>query len=213
MRADAARNRARLLDAAAAAFAEQGLDVGVAEIARRAGVGQGTFFRHFPTKEELIAAIIEQRIAEVLEVAREAAKDPDPWAGLRRFFTWSLEAQTRDRALKESLAHRTLGDPRYDEARREILDLIGSIIRRGQEAGVLRADLTPQDVPFLLSAVGASADPFPGAPAGIWRRYLAMVMDGLRPAAASDAGEPPPAEAVIELSTSAAGRASARPRS
>jgi AcrR family transcriptional regulator len=200
MRADAARNRTRLLKAAEAAFTEHGLDVGVAEIARRAGVGQGTLFRHFPTKDDLIAAIMDQRIQEVLEVAREAAQNPDPWAGLERFFTWSLEAQTRDRALKDALAHRIIREGAYEEVRREILELLATIIRRGQQAGVVRPDLTAQDVPFLLSAVGASADPFPGAPTGIWRRYLTMVLDGLRAGGASDAGEPPPAEAVIDLS-------------
>src|SRR3954465_11493357 len=91
LRADAERNRRRILEAAAAAFAESGLDVGVAEIARRAGVGAGTIFRRFPTKEDLVVAIVEERIAQMVTLAEEALEEDDAGEAFRRFVLAGIE--------------------------------------------------------------------------------------------------------------------------
>ena len=172
MRADAARNRGRLLEAAAAAFAEQGLEVPVAEVARRAGVGPGTLFRHFPTKDDLIAAIIEERIASLLAIADEGLADDDPWAGLERFLRGGAGMHAADRGLMNAIKHRALGNPCLDSCRADLLGRVTALVERAQRAGVLREDFAGPDVPVLLSAIGGSGDG--------WERYLGIVLDGLR---------------------------------
>src|SRR3954468_8759346 len=99
LRADALRNRRRILDAAAEAFAEQGLDVGVAEIAKRVGVGAGRIFRRFPSTDDLIVAIVEERISELAELAEQGLEDDDPGEAFRRFVLAGIELQIRDRGF------------------------------------------------------------------------------------------------------------------
>src|SRR3954451_16162338 len=134
LRADAERNRRRLLDAAATCFAERGLDVSVAEIARRAGVGHGTAFRRFPTKEHLVCAVVIDRIEGLTALAGElleaAAGDP-----LLEFMRRAIEMQLQDRALGESIGTSVLADPAIQQAHRELLDAIEQLVRRGQKAG------------------------------------------------------------------------------
>src|SRR4051812_2911433 len=105
-RRDAQRNRERILTATRAAFQERGLDVGVDEIARRAGVGMGTLYRHFPTKDALIDAILEVRFQELTTAADEALGEADPWAGFKRFLYRAAELQVDDRGFKDALAAR-----------------------------------------------------------------------------------------------------------
>jgi AcrR family transcriptional regulator len=203
MRADAARNRGRLLEAAAAAFAEQGLDVPVAEIARRAGVGPGTLFRHFASKDDLIVAIVEQRLEEVQALARQANEHDDPWAGLVEFMTAAGELQAADRGLIDAIRPRVLENPALHACRGELFDILGELLERGQAAGAVRDDLAAGDLAFLVNAVARAGDAFPGADPRIWRRYLAIVIDGLRAGATTpllfappQLTPPPPAEAA-----------------
>ncbi|MFP5380306.1 MAG: TetR/AcrR family transcriptional regulator, partial [Vicinamibacteria bacterium] len=106
LRADAERNRRHILEAAAAAFADGGLDVPVAEIARRAGVGAGTLFRRFPTKDDLVIAIVEQRIDDIAARFEEALADPDPWAGFAECMEAAVAMQVRDRGVLEAVGER-----------------------------------------------------------------------------------------------------------
>ena len=179
MRADAARNRGRLLQAAAEAFAEQGLDVPVAEIARRAEVGPGTLFRHFPAKDDLIAAIVQERIEEIQRVADDAAAADDPWAGLSAFLWRAAEMHAQDRGLMDAIKHRALQNPCLEHPRAELLATVERLVARAKEAGALREDFEASDVPVLLSAIGGSGDG--------WRRYLTFVLDGLSTSAAAPA--------------------------
>ena len=178
MRADAARNRGRLLEAAAAAFAEQGLDVPVAEIARRACVGPGTLFRHFPTKDDLIAAIIEERIQ-----AMRAFADGEGWAGLERFIWRAAELHAADRGLMHAIKHRALENPMLTDCRMDLLSVVGGMIEQAKADGDLRDDFEAQDVPALVSAIAATGDQ--------WRRYLQIVLDGLSTSAAAPASARP----------------------
>lgn len=180
LRADAERNRRLLLDAAAAAFAEGGLDVSVAEIARRAGVGQATVFRNFPTKDELIAAIVADRVDELVSMAEEGA-EADPWEALAGFMGEFVIRHLQDRALFEALDARAMGSPLVREAQHRVFVAVGVLVERARAAGVVRSDLEAVDVPMLVFGIARAAGPFVAVEPEIWRRYLGVVLDGLRP--------------------------------
>ena len=186
LRADAARNRERIVAAAAAVFAERGLDASTAEIADRAGVGEATLFRRFPSKDELIDAIVETRMQEMAALADAAAEDADPAAALERFMRDVIESFSHDRGFFEAAGDRCFTDPRFDEVRRHSLGAIGRLLRRAQAAGAVRADLAPSDLSFLIgSAAYASTVPRPGLREDLWKRYLHVILDGMRPEGAT----------------------------
>lgn len=191
LRADAERNRRLVLEAAAQAFAEQGLDVGVAEIARRAGVGNATVFRRFPTKDALIEAIIEDRVAEVCAAAGRAATVDDPWEALVGFLETAAGMQRRDRGFSQASEEYMLKRPALLACHRPILEAVEPLVRRAQESGVLRDDVTTVDVMSVMKGAVAGVPPVPGVPADQWRRLLSLLLDGLRPAAATPAPLPP----------------------
>ncbi len=192
LRRDAQRNRDRILAATRAAFQERGLDVGVDEIARRAGVGMGTLYRHFPTKDALIDAIVDARFAELTAAAERALEAPDAWEGFEAFLVGAVELQASDRGFKDALAARGRDEPRVKAARRKLHRVLDRLVERGRAEGALRADLAAEDVSVLLWAtarvVERTADVAPGQPL----RFLAMHLDGLRPAAASEPLPAPP---------------------
>ena len=185
LRADALRNRRRILEAAAEAFSEGGLDVGVAEIARRAGVGAGTLFRRFPTKEDLIFAIIEERSGELVEAGREALEEPDPALALRRFMFAGVEKHVRDQGFFDAVVSRVNKEERLREHRDQIVDIAGQLLRRAQDAGAARDDIAPEDLPLLMCATASAISPLHGAMPDLWRRYAGLVLDGLKPEGAS----------------------------
>jgi AcrR family transcriptional regulator len=183
-RADARRNRGKVLDAGRTAFAEEGLDVHVEEIARRAGVGVGTVYRHFPTKEDLLQALADDRFAGLADAARKALEDPDPWNGFSGFMRYSAEVMAEDRALSEAMDQRPEMCSRAAEDVK-LLEVVGELIARGQEAGALREDLVAEDVPSLICGLGRATRPSEGRPTMPWDRYLAIILAGLRPTADS----------------------------
>jgi AcrR family transcriptional regulator len=176
LRADAERNRRRLLDAASELFAARGLGVGLDEIARHAGVGVGTAYRRFGDKDALVEALFEDRIAAIAALARAALEHEDPWEGLVSFMQGAVRMQVADRGLKEVLFGSGYGAASIERARRTIAPRIEQMVRRAQAAGRLRPDVEVTDVPllqFLISGVGDFRDELAG-------RYLAVVLDGLR---------------------------------
>jgi AcrR family transcriptional regulator len=183
LRSDAERNRRLVLDAAAQAFAEEGPDVGMAEIARRAGVGNATVFRRFPSKDALYEAIVDEKIAELCAAATLAAELPDPWDALVRYVETSAELQARDRGFFQATEQHLLEHPELLRRHRVILDVVEPLVLRAQEAGVVRDDVTTLDVLGLVK--GAVACVPPALRADGWRRPLALVLDALRPAAAT----------------------------
>jgi AcrR family transcriptional regulator len=193
LRADAERNRQRLLAAAKELFAERGLDVTLDDVARHAGVGTGTAYRRFPNKDALIEALMVDRIGELGAIANECVEDPDPWNGLAGYFERALAMQAADRGLKDVLFSSGRGRERVAHARRALAPAVTKLVRRAVAAGVVRSDLSTSDVPlinFMLNTVvdfGRDVEP------GLYRRYLAIVLDGLRP---RDAVEPLPVEAL-----------------
>jgi AcrR family transcriptional regulator len=186
LRADAARNRELIIAAAAAVFAERGLEASTAEIAHRAGVGEATLFRRFPSKDDLIDAIVETRMAEALALAEAAAEAPDPGAALERLMEDLISTLSGDRGFFEAAGDRCFTDPRLAELRAKSLDAMGRVLERAQEAGAVRTDVTPADLTFLIRAAAGSTDvPLPGLRDDLWKRYLRVILDGMRPEGAS----------------------------
>lgn len=191
LRADAERNRRLLLDAAAAAFAEHGLDVGVGEIARRAGVGRGTVFRRFPTKEHLIAAVVVDRMHQASSRGRELLNDPDPGAAVFELLTAMVDAAQSDRALFEAVADTFLANEDIRDAQTDLLEVLDQLLRRAQAAGAVRDDVGALDLLMMFKAVCQAARPFNDA--DIAARQLELVRAALRPVAAGERlrGRPP----------------------
>jgi AcrR family transcriptional regulator len=174
-RSDARRNRKRVIKAARDCMARDGLDAQMEEIARRAGVGVGTVYRHFKTKDELVEALAAERFERLRDLALEAIAQDDPWASFEGFMRASARIQTDDRALSEVLTSRPDTMRRAAEAV-DILGLVGELLGRAQAAGVVREDAHPYDVPMLMCALAGTfrnphADP---------ERYIGITLDGLR---------------------------------
>jgi AcrR family transcriptional regulator len=196
LRSDAARNREKILAAASELFAESGADLSVDEIARRAGVGHATVFRRFPTKEDLVVAMFEERLLDVARAAEEAEAIEDPWDGLCTAMQHIAAKQVSDRGLFEAVATEMIGSPKLREARHRVMDAFARLLRRAQESGSVRGDLEPQDVIFLVTAAGHAAPCRIDLPE-VWRRYLGVILDGMRPQAARPLS--PPAPTLREL--------------
>lgn len=181
-RKDAARNRQRILDAAKELFAEHGLSVTLHDIARCAGVGVGTIYRHFPDKKPLIDAVFEEHLAEMTALFEQALADPDPWHGIVWSHEQLLEHQARNRGLKELLLGTTPDAPdRARQLRAQLHPLAAQLIKRGQAAGVVRADCETQDFGLLQTMVGAVMDAAEDVDPDLWRRYYTIALQGLRP--------------------------------
>ncbi len=185
-RADAVRNRQRLVEAAIEALAAHGLDVGVAEVARRAGVGPGTLFRHFPTKEDLILAVFEVRVAEAIATAHRALEFDDAGEGFEWFHFQLAEMQLRDIGFFHAIRQRIFEHPGMRKRKDEIEALIAEILARAQRAGAVRPDVTIDDLRFLMMSLTQADYDLPGEQANAPARYLRILLDGLKPAGASD---------------------------
>ena len=169
LRADARRNLDRILEAASQAFAELGPDVTIDEIARRAGVGHGTVFRRFPTKDDLMFAVIERHVAELRTLAEEALAADDPGEAFFDFVHRVAELNMSTPGLHRCVVH--CGEK---PGAAELEKLAGRIVARAQRAGAVRRDVKPEDVRILVRSALTTA------PEGQWRRHLAVVLDGLR---------------------------------
>ena len=180
LRADAARNRERLIVAARELFARRGLAVSMDEIARHAGVGVGTAYRRFASREELIEALFEDRIEQVVANAERALEDPDPWRGFVRFLEAHMEMQSADRGLKELLFSPAELREKMAPVRERMRPLMEALIGRAQASGDLRPDISYTDVPGLGFMVGAAAELGGDIAPDLWRRYLELLLDGLR---------------------------------
>ncbi|MDQ6804525.1 MAG: TetR/AcrR family transcriptional regulator [Actinomycetota bacterium] len=191
LRADAERNRRLLLDAAAAAFAEHGLDVGVGEIARRAGVGRGTVFRRFPTKEHLIAAVVVDRMHQASGRGRELLADPDPGAAMFELLGTMVQAAQTDRALFEAVADTFLANEDIRAAHSDLVEVLDRLLRRAQDAGAVRDDVGALDLLMMFKGVCEASRPFNDS--DMAARQLELVRAALRPVAASERlrGQPP----------------------
>jgi AcrR family transcriptional regulator len=176
MRADARRNRERILGAARSACAEHGAGVQMDDVAARAGVGVGTVYRHFATKEALIEALVAEKIHTFVQYAREALEIDDPWEAFAGLLRRNAQLMAFDAGLRQAVIS-TGAVVDFARAEREELEALGAqLIARGQAAGVIREDLSVEDIPMVMSGLCGSMS----NPQFDWRRHLELVLDGLR---------------------------------
>ena len=180
LRKDAAENRDRLLAAASELFAEHGLNVTLNDIAHHAGVGVGTAYRRFANKEEVIDALFEQQMTAVADVAQEALDDPDAWNGLLTFLERALHMRHGDRGLNEIMNNPVLGDVRVSEVRDRIAPIITKLVAKAKKQGVVRPDLDQTDLIFMQLALSAIMEKTRTISPDLYRRYLVMMLDGIR---------------------------------
>jgi AcrR family transcriptional regulator len=177
MRRDAAQNRQRLLDAAAEVFAEHGLDASVEEIARVAGVGIGTLYRRFPTKDALVAALVHDVMTTMARLAREGAERPGG-TGLEYFLEAASAYQAAHRGCLPRLWNASSEHDSVQEVRRVIAGLLGEAKGHGR----IRADITSTDLTIILWSIRGVIETTRGAAPDAWRRHLDILIAGLRPA-------------------------------
>ena len=180
LRRDAERNRQRILAAAGELFTERGLGVTLDDIARHAGVGTATAYRRFANKDELIEALMAGRIRELETIAKESLEEPDPWLGICRYFERALELQAADRGLKEALFSAGRGGKEVARARGALAPVVTRLVGRAVDAGVVRSDLSTTDVPLINFMLNTVVDLGRDVEPELYRRYLAIVLDGIR---------------------------------
>ncbi|MEX3104945.1 TetR/AcrR family transcriptional regulator [Streptomyces sp. V2] len=192
VRADAARNRRLLMDAASAEFAEHGMDVSIARIATRAGVGKGTVFRHFETKEQLLAAIFCDQIDAIAATGAKLVDAHDPGAALFEFMARGVEVQAHDLSFCQAAAALSHSEASVRTSIRRLEDMADRLTGRAQQAGQVRDDVSGADIVLLLTAASQAPLPLGDIQPGLWRRYLGVIFDGLRPQCASPLPVPAP---------------------
>jgi AcrR family transcriptional regulator len=191
LRADAARNRAAIVNAAREVFAEQGLDASLDEIARRAGTANATLYRRFATRADLVAAVFVERMAEYVEAVERALADPDPWAGFASYVRAITELQARDRGMADLVTINLSAAPEIERLRVRVYEGVVALIGRAHAAGVLRPDFSHQDVVLLLMANAGLVERAHGIAGLASARVIGLLLDGLRADAATDTPAPP----------------------
>jgi AcrR family transcriptional regulator len=173
-------NRQRIVAAAKVVFSERGLEATLDDIAHYAGLGVGTVYRRFPSKEHLVEALFVAKFEEINELAEKALAVPDAWEGFVQFAWKTAELHTADRGLREVMLSTTFGQDKVALAREKMIPNCTRLVERAQAAGQLRADLKPTDLPLLHLMIGSVADYAHEVQPGLWRRYLCVLLDGLR---------------------------------
>jgi AcrR family transcriptional regulator len=189
LRADARRNREAVIAAAKKLFADEGLDAQMPDVAKAAKVGVGTVYRHFPTKDHLIAALADDRFERLAEKAREGIAADDPWEGLCDFIRFSARIQADDRGLCEVMGSRpeVMSEAAYAVGLDELCD---KLVKRAQRSGDLRKDLDWQDIPMVACSLGRITAAEAGPAVGRWPRLVEIVIDGLRAPGSSKLPKP-----------------------
>jgi AcrR family transcriptional regulator len=196
LRADAERNRQRVITAARAVFAERGLDVPMEDIARHAGVGVATLYRRFPTRGDLIAGAFEAKMAAYADAGARALADPDPWAGFCGYIERVCAMQAEDRGFANVLTMTFPTAKQFEADRDRAYQGFIELVRRAQAAGRLRNDFVGEDLAMLLMAnagvIAGTADAAPGT----WRRFAAYMIQAFSAGTAAPL-PPPPAPAAM----------------
>ncbi|WP_424893203.1 TetR/AcrR family transcriptional regulator [Streptomyces sp. XH2] len=191
LRKDAQRNRDLLVAAAREIYAERGVDAPLDDIARRAGVGNATLYRRFPTRGALIEAVFGEGLTGTLQRGEEARNADDAWAGLAGYLEHIFEGLAADRGANDLMTTSIPDIPSLDALKTHHHETVRLLILRAQEQGSMRDDVVVEDLLFALAALGrvvpASVTVAPQA----WRRHLHLLLDGLRAPAASALPAPP----------------------
>ncbi|WP_217555811.1 TetR/AcrR family transcriptional regulator [Streptomyces sp. GbtcB6] len=180
LRRDAARNRERILLAAREVFGRRGLGVTLDDVAKHAGVGVGTMYRRFPTKEALVRAVFEQDLAMRQESAEQALAHPDPWQGLVDFLMTMAADLAENRGLHEVIMLGSHSSEPMETTRGGMLPYLEALIHRAQDSGQLRPEVTASDIPVIQQMLSAAAQFTQGRRPDIWRRYIEILLNGLR---------------------------------
>ncbi|GHC01557.1 TetR family transcriptional regulator [Streptomyces anthocyanicus] len=212
-RRDARRNRELLLEAAHEVFTEQGLDAALDVIARRAGVGNATLYRHFPTRAALVDAVFRDSLTGTMDAGERARKAPDAWAGLTGYLEVVFGALAADRGSNDLMTTHLRGVDSLEAVHEHNRRTVDTLLTRLRDEGTVRADVTTEDVLFGLAALGRAVPALTAATAATaaaasapavetapdaWRRPLALFLGGLRTAPAA-ASLPAPALTAAEL--------------
>jgi AcrR family transcriptional regulator len=185
LRADARRNRGLVLEAAAACFADAGDSVPIDEIAKRAGVGVGTVCRHFATKQDLIDAVIEDMCVSLVTDAEAALASKDPGSAFETFVFQLAEMQARHRSLAEQMAANPELPVAAQAAKAELRRALHELVSRAQQAGAVRDDVSPADISLLFAGIAGITTIAGESNKALRERYVALLLDGLRPEQAS----------------------------
>jgi AcrR family transcriptional regulator len=177
LRADARRNRERIVKAARAVFADHGTEAQIDDVARKAKVGVGTVYRHFPTKDSLLDALVRERFDEIARVAGEALERDDAWEAFGDLVWHSAELNARDRGFCDAIA---IHDQSAVAEECGLTPRVEELMRRAKDQGAMRPDATPADIGLMMCGMASVVRTVPGPDA--WRRYLAVMLDGLRAA-------------------------------
>ncbi|MFD4795284.1 TetR/AcrR family transcriptional regulator [Streptomyces anulatus] len=179
-RKDAARNRALLLETATQMFATQGLDVTLKDVARRAGVGVGTVYRHFPAKDDLLDEVFAGLLARATDSARTAAADPDGWRGLVRYLEDAMLMQRHNSGLRGLAATPAPSCAMAVKSREEITPLVQQMVAKAQKQGTLRPDFDATDVAYIQVALAAIMEATYATSPDLYRHHLKLFIDGMR---------------------------------
>lgn len=210
LRRDAQRNRDAIVAAARQVFCDQGLEAPLEEIARRAGVGIATLYRRFPSRVELLDAVLADNLQAHIAAAEQALATDDPWDGFAFYLEQSCRLQAEDRGLNDVMGMRFPRATSVEAAKTRLFELVGQAVDRAQQSGQLRADITMEDLAFLnwantriLPAVRAASAP------EAWRRHLGLLLDGFRADRAHPLPQPPLSPHQVHRAMLTLGRRSA----
>lgn len=190
-RSDSVRNRERLVAAARALFATDGLHAPLDRIATAAGVGPGTLYRHFPTRLALWEAVLEQPLRVQLDLVERALADPDRWAGVAHYLMETCAHEAERGGYLNLMTTRFDGAPRLLEIRRQIQRRIEELFNRASADGVIRADFTVEDLVFITLSNSRVAEVTRDVAPGAWRRNVELFLDSIRPDRAHPLSQPP----------------------
>ena len=210
LRRDAQRNRAAIVAAARQVFCDHGLEAPLEEIARQAGVGIATLYRRFPSRVELLDAVLADTIQAHVDAAQQALAIDDPWDGFTHYLEETCRLQAADRGLNDVMGMRFPRATAVEAAKARLFEVVAQVVDRAQQSGQLRADLTLEDLAVvtwantrILQAVRAA-----GAP-DAWRRHLGFLLDGFRADRAHPLPQPPLSPRQVHRAMLTLGRRSA----
>ena len=180
LRKDAERNRQRVIDAARELFAIRGLEATLNDIAHHAGVGVGTVYRRFATKEELLDAVFEDGIDQVVGIAEAAARQENSWDAIVWFVEHVCELTATDRGLRQMVYSSAYGGHGVECARLRLSPMVSKLVERARDDGYLRRDAESSDMPILSMLAGTVSEWAGNVEPELWRRYVALLLEGLR---------------------------------
>jgi AcrR family transcriptional regulator len=201
LRRDAELNRRKIIASARVVFSERGLDATLDDIAHHAGLGVGTVYRRFPSKEHLVEAMFVERMDEVGALAEKALTEPDPWQGFADFLLRTAELHASDRGLREILLSNNFGQEQVAAAKEKMIPIGTAVVDRAKASGQLRKDFSPTDVALIHVMIGAVIQYSQDVRPDLWRRYFQLLLEGLRAEPCTSAPLSPDALDVASLET------------